>query len=232
MRASQGAWRRSTPEWWFPFQYGNPSNPKAHYEGTGPEIWRDVPEITHFIAGLGTAGTLMGVGHFLKEQNPDIQIWAIEPPAGEMVDGLKNIDEGFIPPVYEDNHGNELLNRRLIVRPRESIEWTRRLTEVGIFAGISSGAILAGAVEGRQPHRGGHRSSMIVVATAAGSTSPPACGPTTSTSSKPAPRPTIYFWSGPTSAGSRMSSGGRPRRAWPSVAHEDRPLDEDGVRRP
>ena len=150
---SNGAMRRAKvmaaehPEWWFPFQYGNPSNPKAHYEGTGPEIWRDVPEITHFIAGLGTAGTLMGVGKFLKEQNPDIQIWAIEPPAGEMVDGLKNIDEGFIPPVYEDNDGNSLLSRRLIVRPRESIEWTRRLTEVGIFAGISSGAILAGAVK-------------------------------------------------------------------------------------
>ena len=150
---SNGAMRRAKvmaaehPEWWFPFQYGNPSNPKAHYEGTGPEIWRDVPEITHFIAGLGTAGTLMGVGRFLKEQNPDVQIWAIEPPAGEMVDGLKNIDEGFIPPVYEDNDGNSLLNRRLIVRPRESIEWTRRLTEVGIFAGISSGAILAGAVK-------------------------------------------------------------------------------------
>jgi cysteine synthase len=149
---SNGAMRRAMvmaeeqPDWWFPFQYGNPSNPKAHYEGTGPEIWRDVPEITHFIAGLGTAGTLMGVGRFLKEQDPDIQIWAIEPPAGEMVDGLKNIDEGFIPPVYEDNDGSSLLNRRLIVRPRESIEWTRRLTEVGIFAGISSGAILAGAV--------------------------------------------------------------------------------------
>jgi cysteine synthase B len=89
----------------------------------------------------------MGVGRFLKEQNPDVQIWAIEPPAGEMVDGLKNIDEGFIPPVYEDNDGNSLLSRRLIVRPRESIEWTRRLTEVGVFAGISSGAILAGAVK-------------------------------------------------------------------------------------
>ena len=150
---SNGAVRRAQqlaeehPEWCFIYQYGNDANPRAHYEGTGPEIWRDVPEITHFIAGLGTAGTLMGVGRFLKEQNPDIQVWAIEPPAGEMVDGLKNIDEGFIPPVYEDNNGNELLNRRLIVRPRESIEWTRRLTDVGIFAGISSGAILAGAVK-------------------------------------------------------------------------------------
>jgi len=135
------------PDYYFPYQYGNPANPKAHYEGTGPEIWRDVPEITHFIAGLGTAGTLMGVGRFLKEQNPDIGIWAIEPPAGELVDGLKNIDEGFVPEVFEENGGYELLDRRIIVRPRESIEWLRRYTEVGIFAGISSGAILAGAAK-------------------------------------------------------------------------------------
>jgi cysteine synthase B len=150
---SNGAMRRAQtiakeqPDWFFPFQYGNPANPKAHYEGTGPEIWRDVPELTHFIAGLGTAGTLIGVGRFLREQKPDVKIWAIEPPAGEMVDGLKNIDEGFVPPVFEDNGGYEMLNRRLIVRPRESIEWTRRLTEVGIFAGISSGAIVAGAAK-------------------------------------------------------------------------------------
>jgi cysteine synthase B len=135
------------PDYYFPYQYGNPANPKAHYEGTGPEIWRDVPEITHFIAGLGTAGTLMGVGRFLKEQNPGIGIWAIEPPAGELVDGLKNIDEGFVPEVFEENGGYELLDRRIIVRPRESIEWLRRYTEVGIFAGISSGAILAGAAK-------------------------------------------------------------------------------------
>jgi cysteine synthase len=134
------------PDWFFPYQYGNPANPKAHYEGTGPEIWRDVPELTHFIAGLGTAGTLMGVGRFLKERNPDVQVWAIEPPPGEMVDGLKNIDEGFVPEVFIDNDGYSLLDRKMIVRPRESIEWTRRLTEVGVFAGISSGAIMAAAV--------------------------------------------------------------------------------------
>ncbi len=135
------------PDWFFPYQYGNPANPRAHYEGTGPEIWRDVPEITHFIAGLGTAGTLMGVGRYLKEQSPAIQIWAVEPPAGEMVDGLKNLDEGFIPPVFVDNQGFDLLDNKMIVRPRESIEWTRRLTEVGIFSGISSGAIMAAAVK-------------------------------------------------------------------------------------
>jgi cysteine synthase B len=149
---SNGAMRRAKtmadehPDWFFPYQYGNPANPKAHYEGTGPEIWRDCPEVTHFVAGLGTAGTLMGVGRFLKERNPAIELWAIEPPAGEMVDGLKNIDEGFVPEVFLDNDGYELLDRRLIVRPRESIEWTRRLTEVGVFAGISSGAIMAAAV--------------------------------------------------------------------------------------
>ncbi len=135
------------PEWWFPFQYGNDANPRAHYEGTGPEILADVPDITHFVAGLGTAGTLMGVGTYLKEQKPDTQVWAIEPPAGEMVDGLKNFDEGFVPPVFTDWGGYELLDRKMIVRPRESIEWTRRLTDVGLFAGISSGAIAAGAAK-------------------------------------------------------------------------------------
>jgi [CysO sulfur-carrier protein]-thiocarboxylate-dependent cysteine synthase len=150
---SNGAMRRAQelsaehPEWWFPWQYANPANPQAHYEGTGPEIWRDCPEITHFVAGLGTAGTLMGVGRFLKERNPAIQLWAVEPPAGEMVDGLKNLDEGFVPPIFTDNDGLELLDRRRIVGPRESIEWTRRLTEVGIFAGISSGAIMAAAAK-------------------------------------------------------------------------------------
>jgi cysteine synthase len=148
---SNGAMRRAQamaaehPDWWFPFQYGNPANPKAHYEGTGPEIWRDCPEITHFICGLGTAGTIIGCGTFLREQNPDVQIWAIEPPAGEMVDGLKNFDEGFVPPVFEEGGGWDLLDMRSIVRPRESIEWTRRLTEVGVFAGISSGAVMCAA---------------------------------------------------------------------------------------
>jgi cysteine synthase len=150
---SNGAMRRARelaaehPDWWFPYQYANPANPAAHYEGTGPEIWRDVPEITHFIAGLGTAGTLMGVGRFLKDRNPDIQIWAVQPPAGEMVDGLKNLDEGFIPPVFTDNDGFDLLDRSKVVGPKESIEWVRKLSEVGIFAGISSGAIMAAAAK-------------------------------------------------------------------------------------
>jgi [CysO sulfur-carrier protein]-thiocarboxylate-dependent cysteine synthase len=135
------------PEWAFLYQYANEANPRAHYEGTGPEIWRDCPEVTHFVAGLGTTGTLMGVGRFLKEQSPDIKVIAIEPPLGERVEGLRNLDEGYIPPVYEKWGGPDLLDRKRIVRPRESIEWTRRLVDVGVFSGISGGAALAGAAK-------------------------------------------------------------------------------------
>ncbi|NND75945.1 MAG: cysteine synthase family protein [Ilumatobacter sp.] len=136
------------PEWYFPYQYANDANPRAHYEGTGPEIYRDVPEITHFVAGLGTSGTLMGVGRYLKEQDPGIQLIAVEPPLGERVEGLRNIGEGYIPPVFEEWNGQALLDRKRVVRPRESIEWTRRLVhESGVFAGISAGAAMAGAAK-------------------------------------------------------------------------------------
>ena len=151
---SNGAVRRAEqlakehPEYCFLHQYQNDANPRAHYEGTGPEIWRDVPEVTHFVAGLGTSGTLMGVGRYLKEQNPDVKIVAVEPPLGERVEGLRNLDEGYIPPIFENWHGIDVLDRKRVVRPRESIEMTRRLVrECGIFAGISSGASLAGAVK-------------------------------------------------------------------------------------
>jgi cysteine synthase len=149
---SNGAVRRAIamadehPEWAFLYQYANEANPRAHYEGTGPEIWADCPEVTHFVAGLGTSGTLMGVGTYLKERNPDVKIVAIEPPLGETVEGLRNLDEGYIPPVYEKWGGQELLDRKRVVRPRESLVYTRRLAEeCGVFAGISSGAALAGA---------------------------------------------------------------------------------------
>jgi cysteine synthase B len=135
------------PDWTFLYQYANPANPEAHYRHTGPEILADVPEITHFVAGLGTSGTLMGVGRYLREHRPEVQIWAVEPPSGEIVDGLRNLDDGYIPPIFTDNHGAELLDRRVVVRPKESIEWTRRFTEVGLFVGLSSGAIMAGAVK-------------------------------------------------------------------------------------
>jgi [CysO sulfur-carrier protein]-thiocarboxylate-dependent cysteine synthase len=152
------------PEWVFLYQYGNPANPKAHYEGTGPEIWRDCPEITHFVAGLGTSGTLLGVGRFLKERNPQVAVWAVEPPAGEMVDGLRNLDDGYIPPIFTDLSGAELLDRKTIVGPRQSIEWTRRLAEVGIFAGISTGAAMAGAAKCAQTIEAG----VVVVVSADG----------------------------------------------------------------
>ena len=136
------------PEWCFLYQYANDANPTAHYQTTGPEIWRDCPEITHFVAGLGTSGTLMGTGRYLKEQNPNIQIVAVEPPLGETVEGLRNLDDGYIPPVFENWHGYDILDRKRVVRPRESIEWTRRIVnECGIFAGLSTGASLAGAAK-------------------------------------------------------------------------------------
>jgi [CysO sulfur-carrier protein]-thiocarboxylate-dependent cysteine synthase len=131
-------------EYVFLFQYGNPANPLAHYEGTGPEILRDCPEIDVFVAGLGTSGTLMGAGRYLKEHKPGVRVFAVEPPAGELVQGLRNLDDGFVPPIFD----NSLLDRKSIVRPRESIEWTRRLLdECGVFAGISSGAAMAGAAK-------------------------------------------------------------------------------------
>jgi cysteine synthase B len=126
------------------FQYGNPANPLAHYTGTGPEIWRDCPDVDVFVAGLGTSGTLMGVGRFLKEQNPAIKVLAVEPPAGELVSGLRSLDDGFVPPIFDAS----VLDGKSIVRPRDSIEWLRRLLDdCGIFAGVSSGAAVAGAVK-------------------------------------------------------------------------------------
>jgi cysteine synthase len=150
------------PEWVFLYQYANRGNPDAHYEGTGPEIWRDCPEVTHFVAGLGTSGTLLGVGRFLKERNPAVQVWAVEPPAGEMVDGLRNLDDGYIPPIFTELGGAELLDRKTMVGPRQSVEWTRRLAEVGVFAGISSGAAMAGAAKCAQAIEAG----VIVVVSA------------------------------------------------------------------
>lgn len=131
------------PEYAFLYQYGNPANPGAHIKGTGPEIWKDCPEVTHFVGGLGTSGTLMGVGRYLKDQNPDVKVWAVEPPSGEMVDGLRNLDDGYVPEIFD----GDLIDRKKVVYPKESIEWTRRLLEVGVFAGISSGAALAVAVK-------------------------------------------------------------------------------------
>jgi len=150
---SNGAVRRAQglaeehPEWVFLYQYGNEANPRAHYTTTGPEIWRDVPEITHFVAGLGTSGTLLGVGTYLKERNPAVKVFAVEPPSGEQVEGLRSLEDGYIPPVFDKWGGYDLLDGKSIVRPRESLEHTRMLADVGIFSGISAGAALAGATK-------------------------------------------------------------------------------------
>ena len=157
------------PDWAFLYQYANEANPRAHYATTGPEILQDVPDITHFVAGLGTSGTLMGVGTYLKEQRPEVQVLAVEPPSGEVVQGLRSLDDGYIPPVFETWGGNELLDGKRIVRPRESLECTRRLAdECGIFAGISSGAALAGALKAAERLGDDEQATIVFVASDAG----------------------------------------------------------------
>ena len=157
------------PDWAFLYQYANEANPRVHYATTGPEILRDVPDITHFVAGLGTSGTLMGVGTYLREQRPEVQVLAVEPPSGELVQGLRSLDDGYIPPVLETWGGNELLDGKRIVRPRESLECTRRLAdECGIFAGISSGAALAGALKVAERLGDDEQATIVFVASDAG----------------------------------------------------------------
>jgi len=131
------------PDWVLLYQYGNPANAGAHYATTGPELLADLPTITHFVAGLGTTGTLMGTGRFLREHVPGIEIIAAEPRYGEVVYGLRNIDEGFVPDLYDP----AVLTTRYSVGPRDAVRRTRELLEEeGIFAGISTGAILHAAL--------------------------------------------------------------------------------------
>ena len=130
------------PHYYMPFQYGNPANVAAHYEGTGPEILRDLPDIRAFVAGLGTGGTLMGVGKRLKEHNPRIRVVAAEPELGELVYGLRSLEDGYIPPIFDP----ESIDGKIKVGARDSILWTRSLLQKeGIFAGISAGAVIAAA---------------------------------------------------------------------------------------
>lgn len=125
--------------YFMPFQYGNPANPRAHYEGTGEEIVRDLPEVTHLVAGLGTGGTLTGAGKRLKEHNEEVQVIAAEPELGELVYGLRSLDEGFVPPILDES----ILDGKQLVAAGDALRWTRELAErEGIFAGISAGAVL------------------------------------------------------------------------------------------
>jgi [CysO sulfur-carrier protein]-thiocarboxylate-dependent cysteine synthase len=125
--------------YFMPFQYGNPANPLAHEEGTAPEIIADLPQITHFVAGMGTGGTLTGNGRALHRHNPDVQVIAAEPELGDLVYGLRSLDEGFVPPIFEP----EQVNRKFLVNSSDSLRTTRLLTaREGIFGGISSGAVV------------------------------------------------------------------------------------------
>jgi cysteine synthase B len=146
------------PDWVMLFQYGNEANARAHYETTGPELLRDLPTITHFVAGLGTTGTLMGTGRYLREKQPDVEIIAAEPRYGEVVYGLRNIDEGYVPELYDAT----VLSRRFSVGTRDAVLRTRQLVEVeGIFAGFSTGAVLHAALAvGHQAVKEGRKADI------------------------------------------------------------------------
>jgi cysteine synthase len=156
----------ANPDWVMLYQYGNEANARAHYETTGPEILHDLPEITHFVAGLGTTGTLMGTGRFLREQVPGVKIVAAEPRYGELVYGLRNMDEGFVPELYDDS----VLTARYSVSSADALRRTRQLvTQEGIFAGISAGCVLhAGLALGNRAMDAGERADIVLLVADAG----------------------------------------------------------------
>jgi [CysO sulfur-carrier protein]-thiocarboxylate-dependent cysteine synthase len=149
------------PDWVMLYQYGNEANARAHYETTGPEIYADLPEITHFVAGLGTTGTLMGTGRYLRERNPDVKIVAAEPRYGELVYGLRNVDEGFVPELYDES----VLTTRFSVSSADALRRTRELLAAeGIFAGISIGCALhAGIAMAAKAVETGERADIVVL---------------------------------------------------------------------
>ena len=149
------------PDWVMLYQYGNPANAAAHQDGTGPEILADLPSVTHVVAGLGTTGTLMGIGRFFREHKPDVRIVAAEPRYGELVYGLRNLDEGFVPELYDET----LIDARFSVGPRDAVRRTRELLETeGIFAGISTGAILHAALaQAAKSVKGGERADIAFI---------------------------------------------------------------------
>ncbi|MDN5916696.1 MAG: cysteine synthase [Pseudonocardia sp.] len=148
-------------DWVMLYQYGNPANTDAHYRGTGPEILRDLPSVTHFVAGLGTTGTLVGAGRYLREQKPGVQVIAAEPRYGELVYGLRNLDEGFVPELYDAS----VLTGRFSVGSYDALRRTRQLVEQeGIFAGISSGAILHAAIAAAdKAHKAGETADLVMI---------------------------------------------------------------------
>ena len=154
------------PDWVMLYQYGNPANAQSHYESTGPELVADLPSITHFVAGLGTTGTLMGTGRYLKEKVPGVRVVAAEPRYGELVYGLRNIDEGFVPELYDPS----VIDSRFSVGPREALRRVRQLVEEeGIFAGISTGAILHAAMaQAARAAKAGERADVAFIVCDAG----------------------------------------------------------------
>jgi cysteine synthase B len=149
------------PDWVMLYQYGNPANALAHYEGTGPEILQDLPEVTHFVAGLGTTGTLMGVGRFFREHRSEVRIVAAEPRYGELVYGLRNLDEGFVPELYDPQY----VSSRFSVGSRDAVRRVRELLErEGIFAGLSSGAIVHAALaQAARAEKAGERADIVLI---------------------------------------------------------------------
>ena len=149
------------PDWVMLYQYGNPANAEAHEQTTGPEILADLPEVTHFVAGLGTTGTLMGVGRFFRRHKPGVTIVAAEPRYGELVYGLRNLDEGFVPELYDET----LIDARFSVGPRDAVRRVRELLAAeGIFAGISTGAILHAALsQAAKSLAAGQRADIVFV---------------------------------------------------------------------
>ena len=149
------------PDWVMLYQYGNAANALAHEEGTGPELLADLPSITHFVAGLGTTGTLMGVSRFFRSAKPDVKIVAAEPRYGELVYGLRNLDEGFVPELYDAS----LIDSRFSVGPRDAVRRVRELLELeGVFAGVSTGAILHAALgQAAKAVKAGERADIVFV---------------------------------------------------------------------
>ncbi len=149
------------PDWIMLYQYGNEANARAHYETTGPELLADLPEITHFVAGLGTTGTLMGTGRFLREHVPGVKIVAAEPRYGELVYGLRNVDEGFVPELYDES----VLTTRFSVSSADALAATRELLNTeGIFAGISAGCALHAAMAlGAKAAAAGERADIALI---------------------------------------------------------------------
>ena len=159
-------------KYYFPYQYGNDANPRAHYETTGPEILRDLPQTTVFVAGLGTGGTLTGTGRYLKDQKPSVRVIAAAPHPGDLVQGLRALEDGFIPPIFDET----VLDGKIVVDSKSSFAMSKDLTtKEGLFVGISCGAVVRAAIKASERLEG-EQHIVCLLADGAGSTSRPISG--------------------------------------------------------